>query len=65
MEPRRPPGVIGCLASILESIADEDTPIKVVSKGGHPLAVPGKRHAGYRIVADVTSAASTSRPIST
>ena len=49
------PPLLGCMASFLEGSAANGTTIKVVSKGPLRLAVPGKRHAAYRIVANVTS----------
>jgi len=49
------PGMLTCLASILESSGTKAAPIKVTSKGKLGLTVPGHRAAAYRLVADVTS----------
>jgi hypothetical protein len=49
------PQVVACMAGIVESLATKGTTVKVVSKGKLPLSVAGKRHAAYRLVANVTS----------
>jgi hypothetical protein len=49
------PAMLGCLEEILESSGTKDAPITVISKGRYSLAVAGKRHAAYRVVADVTA----------
>jgi hypothetical protein len=53
------PALLSCLASSLQSIANKTTTVKVTSKGRLPLSVPGRRHAGYRVVADVTLSGQT------
>lgn len=49
------PQMVACLAHFVESIGSKGTTVKVVSKGKLPLALPGKRKAAYRVVANVTS----------
>jgi hypothetical protein len=53
------PALLACLASSLESLANKTTTVKVTSKGSLPLRVPGRRHAGYRVTADVTLSGQT------
>jgi len=45
------PPLLGCMEYLLEGSAGKGATITVTSKGKLPLAVPGKRHAAYRIVA--------------
>jgi hypothetical protein len=49
------PGMLTCLASILEASAGKGTSIAITSKKGLPLKVPGQRAAAYRMAAKVTS----------
>jgi hypothetical protein len=49
------PQLLGCMASLVESIGSKGTSVKVISKGKLAMAVPGKRKAAYRIVANVNA----------
>jgi hypothetical protein len=54
------PGMLTCMASrFVGSIAGKDTAVKITSKGPLRLPVPGRRHAAYRIAADVTVSGQT------
>jgi hypothetical protein len=56
------PGMLTCMASrFVESIAGKDTVVKITSKGRLRVPVAGRRHAAYRIVADVTVSGQTVR----
>jgi hypothetical protein len=48
------PGLLACLASTLEGLANGSTTVKVVSRGSLAAASAAQRHAAYRVVADVT-----------
>jgi hypothetical protein len=49
------PGMVNCIASrFVDSLAGKDTTVKIASKGPLRLAAPGRRHAAYRVAADVT-----------
>jgi hypothetical protein len=49
------PAMLTCMASrFVDTLAGKDTAIKITSKGPLRLPVPGRRHAAYRIAADVT-----------
>jgi hypothetical protein len=54
------PAMVTCMASrLVDLVAGKDTAVKITSKGPLRLPVPGRRHAAYRIAADVTVSGQT------
>jgi hypothetical protein len=49
------PGLLGCMEALIEANPGKGTTVAVTSKGPLAVKVPGKRHAAYRIVADINA----------